>query len=166
LAAYDSRLRKVEGFGDKRVEAVQFSLGGLLSRSVRRRMMHRTSPKPSKKEYEPPVDTLLEVEKTYREKAEAEELKKIAPRRFNPQNKAWLPIMHTERNGWSFTALFSNTERAHELGFVKDWVVLYYDRDGSEGQVTVVTETHGSLQGKRVVRGREQECKVYYQDKT
>ncbi|MFW6135527.1 MAG: hypothetical protein ACOC7N_01750 [Chloroflexota bacterium] len=43
-----------------------------------------------------------------------------------------------------------------------DWVALYYQRDGDEDQATVVTETHGPLQGKRVVRGRESECRRYY----
>ena len=40
----------------------------------------------------------------------------IAPRRFNPEGKSWLPVMHTRRGAWHFTALFSNTARAHELG--------------------------------------------------
>ena len=54
--------------------------------------------------------------------------------------------------------LFSNTARAHELGRTRDWVVIYfYDGDHHEGQCTVVTETHGPLAGKRVVRGREAE---------
>lgn len=31
-----------------------------------------------------------------------------------------------------------------------------------EGQHTVVTETRGSLVGRRVVRGREAECRAHY----
>jgi hypothetical protein len=53
--------------------------------------------------------------------------------------------------------MFSNTDRAHELGRVRDWVVIYYERDGHEGQCTVVTEFRGAMTGKRVVRGREDE---------
>ena len=166
LAAHDGRLREVDGFGDKRIETVRVSLGGLLSRSVRRRIMRKRSGEQNQQVQEPSVATLLEVDKTYREKAKAGELKKIAPRRFNPENEAWLPIMHTEREGWSFTALYSNTKRAHELGTTKDWVVLYFDQDGVEGQATVVTETHGDLEGKRVVRGREEECKAFYQQRS
>lgn len=49
---------------------------------------------------------------------------------------AWLPILHSFRDGWHFTALFSNTDRAHELGRVRDWVVIYVERDGHEGQCT------------------------------
>ena len=87
----------------------------------------------------------------------------IAPRRFNPNGEAWLPILHTERDGWHFTALFSNTARAHELGRAQDWVVIYFAKaDGREHTRTVVTETHGPLDGKRVVRGREAECRTYY----
>jgi DNA polymerase (family X) len=44
-------------------------------------------------------------------------------------------------------------------------VVIYYERDGRERQNTVVTQNSGPLAGKRVVRGREPECRRYY-DKT
>jgi hypothetical protein len=50
--------------------------------------------------------------------------------------------------------------RAHDLGRTHDWVVIYfYDDDHRESQCTVVTETHGPMTGKRVVRGREAECR-------
>ncbi|MGZ3265337.1 MAG: hypothetical protein ACXWI4_06565, partial [Croceibacterium sp.] len=53
----------------------------------------------------------------------------------------------------------SNTRQAHELGRVRDWVVIYFQTDGlPEGQCTVVTERRGELAGQRVVRGREAEC--------
>lgn len=111
----------------------------------------------------PGVDLLLSVDSEYREKAHAGSLPKIAPRRMNPEGKAWLPVLHTRFGPWHFTALFSNTERAHELHRVFDWVVIYYqDPDGEEGQATVVTERRGSLAGERVVRGREPECARYY----
>lgn len=57
---------------------------------------------------------LLDVDRAYRAAAGA--LAKIAPKRFNPAGEAWLPILHTERGPWRFTALFSNTARAHSLG--------------------------------------------------
>ena len=66
-------------------------------------------------------------------------------------------MLHSERDGWSFTALYSNTARAHELGRTRDWVVIYFEHDGHEDQCTVVTEYSGPLAGKRVVRGREGE---------
>jgi len=85
-------------------------------------------------------------------------LRTIAPRRFNPEGTYRLPVLHTDRGGWHFNALFSNTARAHELGKTRDWVVIYYEKDGRENQHTVVTETHGPLKGRRAVRGREKEC--------
>ena len=109
----------------------------------------------------PPVSLLLDVDRKYRERAGLGELRKIAPKRFNPTREAWLPILHTRREGWEFTALFSNTRLAHELGRTADWVIVYYHTNSSpEGQCTIVTETHGPLAGRRVVRGREKECRA------
>jgi DNA polymerase (family 10) len=106
----------------------------------------------------------LKVDATYRRLADAGKLKTISPRRFNPEGKSWLPVMHTEMEGWLFTALFSNTARAHELNKTRDRVVVYYEQDGNEHQCTVVTEQRGRLKGRRVVRGREKECMAYYSD--
>ncbi|MEJ2050096.1 MAG: helix-hairpin-helix domain-containing protein [Calditrichota bacterium] len=163
LAAHDGRLANVEGFGQRRLEALRDVLAGILSRSGRRRSrrFNRTIEANPKNE-EPPVEILLDVDDEYRRRAEKDELKKIAPRRFNPEGKAWLPIMHTERGDWSFTALFSNTARAHQRKATRDWVVLYYQRNGLEQQCTVVSEEKAELAGKRVVRGRELECRDFY----
>jgi putative hydrolase len=106
---------------------------------------------------------LLDVDAEYRRKSARGDLALITPRRFNPEGEAWLPVLHSERGGWHFTALYSNTARAHELGRTRDWVVVYYyDHDHHEYQCTVVTEFRGPLRGKRVVRGREQECREFY----
>jgi DNA polymerase (family X) len=46
---------------------------------------------------------------------------------------------------------------------VHDWVVLYgVDKDHAERQYTVVTAARGALAGRRVVRGREGECRAWY----
>jgi hypothetical protein len=59
--------------------------------------------------------------------------------------------------------LFSNTQRAHDLQKTNDWVVVYFHTDSEpEAQCTIVTETHGPLEGQRVVRGREGDCIAYY----
>jgi len=163
-AAHDGRLEEVEGFGPQRAENVRVSLAGMLSTAAQRR--RRRAGGEEEPEGQPSVGTLLDVDAEYRRKAAAGELRKIAPKRFNPEGKAWLPILHTQREGWDFTALYSNTARAHRLEKTDDWVVLYYQRDGEEEQCTVVTETHGPLEGKRVVRGREGECRQYYQQQT
>ena len=72
-----------------------------------------------------------------------------------------MPIWHAESAGWNFTALFSNTARAHDLGKTREWVVVYYERNGHEDQCSVVTEHQGRLKGRRVVHGREKECVDY-----
>ena len=111
---------------------------------------------------QPGVDLLLDIDREYREKGRAGLLPRIAPRRFNPEGKQWLPVLHTRYGPWHFTALFSNTERAHELHRTYDWVMVFYsDGEGDEGQATVVTERRGALTGQRVVRGREPECARY-----
>jgi hypothetical protein len=112
---------------------------------------------------EPSVAELLDVDREYREKARAGLLRRIAPRRFNAEHQAWLPILHTERGRDHYTALFSNTARAHDLGRTGDWVIIYIDDGSLERQVTVVTEMRGSLAGRRVVRGRESACARYYE---
>ncbi|MDH3508317.1 MAG: helix-hairpin-helix domain-containing protein [Gammaproteobacteria bacterium] len=156
LAAHDGRLEALPRFGPRRVAAVQASLASTLGRA---------SPRARHDGAGPSVGLLLEIDAEYREKAASDKLPKIAPKRFNPKGEAWLPILHAQRNGWHFTALFSNTARAHELKRTRDWVVIYfYDDHHEEGQHTVVTETHGRLEGKRVVRGREAESARFYAD--
>ena len=113
----------------------------------------------------PSVDDLLSVDREYREKAEADELKRIAPRRFNPTGEAWLPILHTDRGEHHYTALFSNTARAHQLGRTHDWVVLYVDGRDAEQQFTVITSGRGAFRGRRIVRGREAECYELFRER-
>lgn len=159
-AAHDGRLQELEGFGPETVHNVQVGLAGMLSTAAQRsRRRAAGEPPPSK---HPDIEILLEVDQEYRRKAEDGRLQKIAPKRFNPEGKAWLPILKTSRAGWEFTALYSNTAQAHKLDKTNDWVVLYYQQDGKEDQVTVVTETRGALKGKRVVRGREDESGEHY----
>jgi hypothetical protein len=166
-AAHNGQLDEVEGFGSKRVESVRTSLAGMLSRSARTQQRSRTSESnEQKREDRPSVELLLEIDADYRKQAEADTLPKIAPRRFNPNNEAWLPVLRKKRQGWDFTALYSNTAQAHKLEKTNDWVVIYYEQDGKERQNTVVTETKGALKGKRVVRGREAENQRYYQVET
>lgn len=160
-AAHDGRLEEVEGFGKRRVKGVKSALAGMLSRSARRKARSGGEGDQDK----PPVSLLIQTDKVYREKAHNDELRKIAPKRFNPEGKKWLPIMETGRKGWKMTALFSNTKRAHDLGKTDQWVVIYYEKGDNEGQATVVYGSRGKLKGRRIVRGREKECREYYRDK-
>lgn len=154
LAAYDGRLQKVAGVGAKRIRGIRESLAGRFRRgplqpeSLRRRVTSM----------DPPVAELLDIDREYRRKAAAGQLPTIAPRRFNPTHVSWLPILHTHRGDRHYTALYSNTARAHELGTTRDWVVIYRDDQVGDGQWTVITALMGKLRGQRIVRGREQEC--------
>lgn len=154
VAAHDGRLEGVPGVGRRRIAAMRASLAAMLGRSATRTRLSADAL---------PVAVLLDVDGEYRRKSARGELALITPRRFNPEGEAWLPVLHAERDGWHFTALYSNTARAHELGRTRDWVVVYYyDHHHHEYQCTVVTEFRGPLRGKRVVRGREQECRDHY----
>jgi hypothetical protein len=155
VAVNDGRIEKIQGIGNRRARMIRASLASMLQR--RRRVPQGTdSPNVS-------VGLVLNVDREYREQAQAGRLRKIAPRRFNPDGEAWLPILHAQRGDWHFTVLYSNTAQAHRLGKTSDWVVMYFHTDDEpERQCTVVTETRGELARKRVVRGREQECRTYY----
>lgn len=165
VAAHDGRLDALPGFGPRRVRAVREALGSMLGRSSRlrarqQRWLEAQSGAASRRAEapRPSVAALLAVDAEYRARAASGELHSIAPRRFNPLRSAWLPVLHTSREGWHLTALYSNTARAHALGKTQDWVVIFYERNGDEDQCTVVTERGGPLAGWRVVRGREAEC--------
>jgi DNA polymerase (family X) len=151
-AAESGRLFSVEGFGEKRVTGILDTLA--------RRLQPARFPRPGATAA--PVSELLDVDAEYLRKAAAGELERIAPRRFNPKHEAWLPILHARRGDREFTALFSNTARAHELGRTRDWVVIYHDGPGGERTETVVTVRGGALAGKRVVRGREEESARFH----
>jgi DNA polymerase/3'-5' exonuclease PolX len=77
-AAHDGRLEEVEGFGTKRIEAVQASLAGMLSQSAQRRSRQRVSGE-KEPEKEPDVNILLNVDEEYRRKAKAGELRIMRP---------------------------------------------------------------------------------------
>lgn len=154
-AAHDGRLAGMAGFGEKRLAGVRDALATRLAR--------RRAPQSGRAvDDRPTVDELLDVDREYRAASAAGRLRRIAPRRFNPRRTAWLPVMHTWRDQRHYTALYSNTARAHQLGRTRDWVVLYFDGSDGERQHTVVTATTGPLKGHRVVRGREAECEAYY----
>jgi hypothetical protein len=158
VAAHDGRLAKVPGMGPRRVQAVRESLAG----RFRRPPVMPERLRPPRAPDEPPVADILDVDREYREKAAARRLPRIAPRRFNPTGEAWLPVLHTVRGDQHYTALYSNTARAHELGTTHDWVVVYRDDHGGHGQWTIITSRLGVLRGKRIVRGRESECREHY----
>ncbi|MCR9134590.1 MAG: helix-hairpin-helix domain-containing protein [Alphaproteobacteria bacterium] len=145
-AALHAEDSPIEGIGPRRRAAITAVLAERLGRSTAREHI-KGAPRPT-------IDLVLQVDAMYREKSAAGELRKIAPKRFNPDRVKWLPVMHARHDNWHFSALYSNTGLAHKLGKTKDWVVIYYEAEGErEGRCTVVTETRGPLRGKRVIRG-------------
>ncbi len=153
-AAYDGRLREVEGFGEKRISGIRDSLASRLGRIRKTTLPTLTD--------EPTVSEILDVDSEYLRKTAQGVLPKITPRRFNPTHEAWLPVLHTTRGERHYTALFSNTARAHQENKTHDWVVIYYDGGKGERQCTIITAMFGPMEGKRIVRGRESECAAHY----
>ncbi|MDO8985964.1 DNA-binding protein [Cypionkella sp.] len=146
--------RPIPGIGRRRRQLILSQVNERLGRiRTARRGLGPVTP--------PPVSLLLDADRIYRAKAAAGQLRLIAPKRFNPEVKAWLPVMHARRDDWHLTLMWSNTACAHELGKTQDWLVVYFRKDGQpEGSCTIVTETRGPLAGQRVVRGREAECEA------
>lgn len=151
-AAHDGRLSRF--VGAKRLAGIRDSLAHRLNRL-------RDSSEAAQGA-DPSVTELLDVDREYRRGVAAGTIRKIAPRRFNPSRRAWLPVLHTIRGPRHYTALFSNTARAHRLGKTNDWVVIAFDGASGERQSTVITAQFGSLKGRRIVRGRESECEALY----
>ena len=76
VAAHDGRLEALDGIGPRRAAAVRSGLAASLGRAS---TGHRSSDRA------PSIKTLLDVDQQYRNKAAADSLPKIAPRRFNPE---------------------------------------------------------------------------------
>ena len=142
VAAYNGRLAALPLIGEKRLTGIRDALARRLGRV---RVPAAPGDVPA-----PPIGDLLAVDREYRTRATEGSLRTIAPRRFNPRREAWLAILHTQR--------------AHELGRTRDWVVLYVDGGRGERRYTVVTGLRGVLKGRRIVRGREAECLEYYRE--
>ena len=152
-AVVDGRLATVKGIGTRRSDSIGHSLNDMLAR--------RRPSRSQKSMAMPPVADILAVDEAYR--TTADDLPSIRPRRFNETGQRRIPILHTERGPWQFTALYSNSASAHQYGRTRDWVVIYFERDGQpEGQTTVITQHGGPLDGRRIVRGQEDPCTDYW----
>lgn len=155
-AAHDGRLRQEGGIGEKRLAGIIACLTKRLGRVQAK--AHQVA------QETPSIEELLDVDREYREKAKAGVLLHFAPRRCNPTHEAWLPVLHIQRGDRHYTALFSNTTRAHQKGKTGDWIVLFFDDGEIESQCTIITAEWGVLGGRRIVRGREAECLRYYEE--
>ena len=159
-AVYSGRLAQLPEFGKKRLRAIQESLARRFNRNEKRRFI------PPAYHHAPRVDEILDIDKEYRRKAREGKLSLISPKYFNPEQKPWLPVLHTQRENRHYTALFSNTVRAHELGMTHDWVVIHQDGQNGNGQWTVITSLFGQLKGRRIIPEHEAECQNFYQNVT
>jgi hypothetical protein len=155
VAAYDGRLEMFGGLAGKRLAGIRESIANRLNR-------FRPLLPPEDGSHLPPVADLLAVDADYRREAAAGTLRKIAPKCFNPTREAWCPVLHATRGKRHYTALFSNSERAHDLFKSREWVVLYFDGHDGESRATVVTADFGRACGRRIIRGRENECEAHY----
>jgi len=149
-AVQDGRLRRIPGFGCKRLRSVRESLASRFAanqaRAFRRPLSH------------PSIGDLLSIDSEYREKASAGRLPLVNPRDFNPTRSLWLPILRTERSGRRFSV------RSHQLDAFRDWVTITCETKQYFGQWTVITATRGRWRGRRLVKGLEQDCDRYYRD--
>jgi hypothetical protein len=95
---------------------------------------------------DPAVDELLDVDREFRRAALGGE-----------------SILHTQRDGRRYAAIFSQSALAYQHGRQHDWVIVDLEVPGPNLRWTIVTEWRGVMKGKRVVRGRETECFRYYE---
>jgi hypothetical protein len=153
-AAWDGRLRRVPGLGNKRLRAIRESLATRLQADV-----PPPSPLP---DHEPPIAELLALDTEYLQQSGKNRLPRAIPRLFNPTGRAWLPILRTTRGSRRYTVRFANTARTHETGHLGDWVIITCDTKEWYGQWTVITSQQGDLRGRRVVMHREQDCREFY----
>ena len=157
-AAADGRLAMVRGLGPRRVATLRAALAKRLDR-----VRGRSYPAAGAALSEPTAEAILAVDALYRAQAEAGRLPRLAPRRLNAEGRAWLPILHTRRGDWRFTALYANSAQARGDGRNEDWVsVVFHDGMQREGQRAVFTAMSGDLAGRRAIQGREAECRGFY----
>ncbi len=144
LAVHDGRLGAV-GVGPKRLRGIQDALAVRLGRL----------PASRKTDDEPSVAELLEIDAEFRKLIErhatVDQDKTTARRRSR--------MLVVGCGGWQFRAHYADTALAHRLGATRDWVIIDFQDKRRTGQRTVVTETRGPQAGRRVVRGREDECR-------
>jgi hypothetical protein len=95
---------------------------------------------------EPPVEELLDVDREYREKATAGQLRSIAPRRFNPSSEAWLPVLHTQRRERALYQI--PIEVGHSLAVLRlRWRYAQHERVVLSPSFFAVRPEHSRLRG-------------------
>ncbi|QDT02104.1 hypothetical protein K227x_04750 [Rubripirellula lacrimiformis] len=149
-AAADGRLAHVPGIGRKRIEAIRACLAHRTDQPTASVAANTTNEWIS-------VDELLDIDREYRERANDDSLAKTGS-----VHTEKTPIVHAQRNGRHYTAMFSHTANANQQHATHDWVVVYRDDANAHGRWTIITSKFGKLKGLRIVRGREDDCQDYY----
>lgn len=183
LAAHTGRLQTVPGIGPRKACAIGRAAAEVLAQRRRDRASNDTAPDgptsrrakslppaspnlpattTTERDVEPAVGQILIIDREYRQRARAHTLPMVAPRRFNPEGTATLPVYRVQHGRTQFTAFYSNSPAAHAASKTLDWVIVLARSASGTLQYTVVTETRGAWCGQRVVRGREAECRVLY----
>ncbi len=153
-AAHEGRLNAILGLSPRRGASICNAIAEML-----KNVQVRSSVAPD----EPDIGMLLDVDREFREATTPEQLDKIDAKRFVPSGEARFPEFRAGRDRWEFRAFYSNKERARKSRCVLDRVVILFRTAGqNEMQRTVVTGRRVPFAGKRVVRGREMECRCYY----
>jgi hypothetical protein len=152
--AKDGRLERVPGIGGKRKEAI---LASLTHRGVIQQSGSASQP-----QVDVPVDELLDVDSEYRRGVQEGTLMQINSPGQDSSQHASIPVMHTEREGRHYTAMFSHSARAKQHHATNDWVIIFRDDTNAHGRWTIITARFGELSGFRIVLGREEDCVTYY----
>ncbi len=144
------QLRSLPGVGHRKAERLQDDEG--IASVSEMRKAGRLAELRREMEAEPAVEEILAADADFRHLASAGVLGRAAPRAFQPQGPRWEAMLRCERGGWQLRLGWAETAIAHRLGKTRDWVEVRFERGGVSGTRTVVTEN-----GRRVVRGREEE---------
>ena len=157
-AISDGRLASVRGLGPRRVAVLRAALDKRLDH-----VRGRAHPAAGAALSEPTAEAILVVDALYRARAAGGDLPRLATDRLNAEGRPWLPVLHTRRGDWRFTALYANSAQARGGGRSEDWVsVVFHDSQQREGQRAVFTSLAGDLARQRVIQGREAECRGFY----
>jgi putative hydrolase len=154
LAAHDGRLASVPGLGHRRVAGIRAALTERLGRQRIRVLLQAKAP---------PVALVLTSTGSTGKRRRRAACASLHPKGSTRQARHGCPSFIRHGGIGALRRCSLTPARAHELRKTRDWVVIYAYRDTEpESQSTIVTEMRGSLSGRRVVRGREEECGLYY----
>jgi putative hydrolase len=161
-AAYDGRLAGMSNVGRRRAEAIQDSIASVMTQRAKRRLRHARSSDSTAPAMEPHVALILDVDEEYRAAASDGGLRTVERRRPGGWEYVSVPIIETVRGQWYFTAVYADVRTAAEPEADYARVRVSYSLDGAEGECLVTTASSGEIAGKRVVVGREVECRKHY----